>query len=163
MLHNAQNIGSLGFQLSYDPSVAQVTNVAPGSLLAPTSNTPQAGRIIFGFAGTQAISGDGSAAVVKFRAVGAQGSASALTLSQIDATDASGGSLSLSKVDGQLTIGQLSQGDINGDNKVSALDALRALRMYLQLEAENLILDMNQDGRVTPEDARRILELAKPK
>jgi len=163
MLHNAQNMASLGFELRYDPSVVQVTNVGQGSLLALISNMPQAGRIIFGFAGTQAISGDGSAAIVMFTAVGAQGSTSPLTLSQLEATDASGGSLSLSKVDGQLTIGQPTTGDINGDGKVGVMDALRALRMYVQLEAENLILDMNQDGRVTPEDARRILELAKPK
>jgi len=35
--------------------------------------------------------------------------------------------------------------------------------MYVQLEPDNIILDMNQDGRVTPEDARLILEMAKPK
>lgn len=45
---------------------------------------------------------------------------------------------------------------------MGVLDALRALRMYVQREAENLILDINQDGRVSPEDARRILEMAKP-
>ena len=162
MLHNGQNMASLGFELRYDPSVVQVTNVGQGSLVALISNTPQAGRIIFGFAGTQAISGDGSAAIVIFRAVGAQGSSSALTLSKVEATNASGASVSVKTFGGQVTIGQLSQGDINGDNKVSALDALRALRMYVQLEAGNLILDMNGDGRITPEDARLILEMAKP-
>ena len=166
MLDNAQNVGSLGFQLSYDPVVVQVVNVPKGALLAPasfTSNTQQPGLIIFGFATTQAVSGDGSAAIVEFKAVGAQGSSSALTLSQVEATDASGASVSVEMFGGQVTIAQLSQGDINGDNKVSALDALRALRMYVQLEAENLILDMNGNGRVTPEDARIILEMAKPK
>ena len=166
MLDNAQNVGSLGFQLSYDPAVVQVVNVPKGALLAPasfTSNTQQPGLIIFGFATTQAVSGDGSAAIVEFKAVGAQGSSSALTLSQVEATDASGASVSVEMFGGQVTIAQLSQGDINGDNKVSALDALRALRMYVQLEAENLILDMNGNGRVTPEDARIILEMAKPK
>ena len=166
MMDNAQNVGSLGFQLSYDPAVVQVVNVPKGALLAPasfTSNTQQPGLIIFGFATTQAVSGDGSAAIVEFKAVGAQGSSSALTLSQVEATDASGASVSVEMFGGQVTIAQLSQGDINGDNKVSALDALRALRMYVQLEAENLILDMNGNGRVTPEDARIILEMAKPK
>jgi len=46
---------------------------------------------------------------------------------------------------------------------LGVLDALRARRMHVQLEAENLILDMNQDGRINPEDARLILEMAKPK
>ncbi|MBC8511594.1 MAG: hypothetical protein H8D32_01245 [Dehalococcoidia bacterium] len=46
---------------------------------------------------------------------------------------------------------------------MGVLDALRALRMYVQLEPENLILDMNQDGQVNPEDARLILEMTKTK
>ena len=43
------------------------------------------------------------------------------------------------------------------------LDTLRAARIYVQFEVENLIMDINQDGRISPEDARRILEMAKPK
>jgi len=42
------------------------------------------------------------------------------------------------------------------------VDALMALKMYVKLIGEDLKLDMNQDGRVSPEDARLILEMAKP-
>ena len=50
-----------------------------------------------------------------------------------------------------------------GSPRAEEIDVLRALRMYVQLEAENLILDINQDGRISPEDARLILEMAKAK
>jgi len=164
-LENAQNVGSMGFQLSYDPAVAQVTQVIKGSLPPTfTSNTQQPGLIIIGFATTEGVSGQkGSAVYVEFRAVGAQGSTCALTLSQIEATDTSGATVPVTPVNGVLTIAQSILGDITGDNKVDLLDALRAIRMYVQLEPENLVLDMNQDGQVNPEDARLILEMTKTK
>jgi hypothetical protein len=164
-LENAQNIGSLGFHLSYDPAVAQVTQVIKGSLPPTfTSNTQQPGLIIFGFATTEGVKGNkGSAAYVEFRAVGADGSTCALTLSQIEATNTSGATVPITPVNGALMIGKGTAGDGNGDNKINVLDALMALKMYVQLLATDLKLDMNQDGRITPEDARLILEMAKPK
>ena len=163
-LENAQNVGSIGFQLSYDPAVAQVTQVLKGSLPPTfTSNTQQPGRIIIGFATTEGVSGQkGSAVYVEFKAVGAQGSTCALTLSQIEATDTSGATVPITPVNGALTIGKGTVGDGNGDGKINVLDALMALKMYVKLLGEDLKLDMNQDGRVSPEDARLILEIAKP-
>ena len=51
-------------------------------------------------------------------------------------------------------------GDYNGDGRITELDALAALKMSVKLLAEDLILDMDQNGRVTAEDARRILSIA---
>ena len=163
-LENAQNIGSLGFNLSYDPAVAQVTKVLKGSLPPTfTYNDREPGIIRFGFATTEGGSGQkGSAAYVEFKAVGAEGSTSPLTLTEPLATDTSGATVSVGLVHGELTIRQRQHGDVNGDDEISVLDALIALKMYVKLMAEDLILDMNEDGQVTPEDARRILELAKP-
>ncbi|MBL7062025.1 MAG: hypothetical protein ISS54_04745 [Dehalococcoidia bacterium] len=163
-LENAQNIGSLGFNLSYDPAVAQVTKVLKGSLPpAFTYNDREPGIIRFGFATTEGISGvKGSAAYVEFKAVGAEGSRSPLTLSEPLATDTSGATLSVELVHGELTIRQRQRGDCDGDGRITVLDALCPLKMYVKLMAEDLILDMDGDGRVTPEDARRILEMARP-
>lgn len=161
---NAQSIGSLGFKLSYNPSVVQVVKVSKGSLMAPatfTSNV-QSDVIIFGFAMPQSISGTGSTAVVEFQALGSEGSKSPLTLTEIMATGSSGSALSVNSVNGELTIGQKQIGDANGDGKLSVLDALIALKMYVQLLPLDLTADINKDGRVTPEDARLILERAKP-
>ncbi|MFA5079174.1 MAG: cohesin domain-containing protein, partial [Dehalococcoidia bacterium] len=122
---DAQNVGSLGFTLSYDPAVVQVVKVSKGSLLSPATFTSsdQSGSIIFGFASPQAISGNGSAAIVEFRALGSAGSTSALTLSEILATSYYGSSLTVSPVNGLLTIGQNQPGDADGDGKLSVLDA----------------------------------------
>jgi hypothetical protein len=46
---------------------------------------------------------------------------------------------------------------------VTVLDALVALKMYVKAMPENLVLDVNNDSKVTPEDARQILKMAKPK
>ena len=161
---DAQNIGSLGFTLSYDPAVVQVVKVSKGSLLssATFTSSDQSGSIIFGFASPQAISGNGSAAVVEFKALGSAGSSSSLTLSEILATSYYGSSLAVSPVNGLLTIGQNQPGDADGDGKLSVLDALIALKMYVKTLPLDLIADINQDGKVTPEDARLIMQKAKP-
>ena len=52
-------------------------------------------------------------------------------------------------------------GDGNGDGRITAVDALIALKMFVGLKTEDLVLDMDGDGRVTPDDARRLLTLAR--
>jgi hypothetical protein len=166
-LENAQGMGSLGFTISYDPDVIQYVKADKGAVM-PTNasfvpNSPQDGTIILAYASSGAISGSGSVAQLEFKAVGDQGSISALTLSEITATGSAGGQLTVSPVNGQVTIGQKIKGDGNGDGQVTVLDALMALKMYVKAIAVNLALDVNNDGKVTPEDARQILKMAKPK
>jgi len=48
-------------------------------------------------------------------------------------------------------------GDANGNGVLEAVDALQALKMSVGLIPENLICDMDKDGRVTSTDARLIL------
>lgn len=162
---NASNIGSLGFKLNYNPAVAQVIKVSKGSLmsLATFTSNVQSNYIVFAFATPQDINGTGSAAVIEFKAIGVEGSSSPLTISDILATSTSGAKLSVSALNGGLSIGQKQAGDANGDGKVSVIDALIALKMYAQLLPADFILDINKDGRVTPEDARLIMDLSKPK
>ena len=62
--------------------------------------------------------------------------------------------------DGQLSIGPRIVGDGNGDGKVSALDALIAMRMATGLNEVDLALDLDGDGTVTGDDAREILAMA---
>lgn len=55
----------------------------------------------------------------------------------------------------------ISKGDVNGDGKVTADDARKALRASAKLEnltnKETLAADINGDGKVTADDARTIL------
>jgi hypothetical protein len=99
---------------------------------------------------------------MEFRIIGEQGSVSPLTLLEVLASDSDGERLPLNLGDGLLTVGQPLAGDGNGDGKITVLDGLIALRMFRELSPEDLVLDMNGDGVVTPEDARQILTMARP-
>jgi len=166
-LENAQGIGSLGFTISYNPAVIQYIKADKGAVI-PTDasfvpNSPQQGTVILAYATSGTINGSGTAAQLEFKAIGAQGSQSSLTLSEITATGSIGGQVSVNPTNGQVIIGQKIKGDGNGDGQVTVLDSLMALKMYVKAIAENLALDVNNDGKVTPEDARQILKMAKPK
>ena len=166
-LENAQGIGSLGFTLSYNPAIIQYIKADKGAVI-PTDatfvpNSPQQGTIILAYATSGNINGSGTAAQLEFKALGAQGSQSAITLSEVAATSSGGGQVTVSPSNGQVTVGQKIKGDGNGDGQVTVLDALMALKMYVKAMVESLALDVNSDGKVTPEDARQILKMAKPK
>jgi len=65
-------------------------------------------------------------------------------------------------VGGDLTVGQRTVGDGDGDGEITALDALIALKEASQSTGQDLSLDVNLDGQVTEADARLILILARP-
>ena len=162
-LENARELTSLGFNLLYDPDVIEVADVMKGALLqsftfVPNSNEP--GIVRFGFASTTEMSGDGWAAIVEFKAIGPEGAQTSLTLTDVLATSAVGASLDLTSDDGVITIGAPQDGDSNGDGILNEADALHALRMYVRLEPEDSVADMNGSGSVTPDDARVILQQA---
>jgi hypothetical protein len=162
-LENAENLKSLDFNLLYDPVVAEATDVVSGSLLAPFTLVPDLGEpgiIRFSFTSEDACSGSGWAAVVEFEAAGSLGDHSYLTLSDVLPADANAESLSISLDDGELTIGEREEGDANCDGVIDEADALNALLMYVQLVPEDLNVDMNGDGSVTPDDARMIMQQA---
>jgi hypothetical protein len=52
------------------------------------------------------------------------------------------------------------RGDCNGDGKITAVDALCALRMAVEKIPEDLVMDVNGDGEVSSLDAREILRKA---
>ncbi|MFQ6073151.1 MAG: dockerin type I repeat-containing protein, partial [Methanosarcinales archaeon] len=49
-------------------------------------------------------------------------------------------------------------GDLNGDNKVTSLDALMALQMSVGLIPVDMRADVNRDNKVTSVDALMILQ-----
>jgi hypothetical protein len=164
-LEKGESISSLGFNFAYDPSVLEVTSVLKGSVTAPatfTYNADTPGVVRFGYASNKEMSGIGSVAAVAFKVRGDRGSVSPLTLSEGLVTSGSGSSLPVQLVNGIVTVEQRLAGDGNGDGQVTVLDALIALRMFVQVIPEDLMMDVNGDSRVTPEDARQILVMASP-
>ena len=163
-LENPDEVYTLEFNLNYDPSVLEVVEVQPGSRLSvPASsydtNTP--GVVRFDVTVSDQLEGDGSAAVVDFKVVGAVGASSALTITKTVAMDSSGNARSIEVTEGTSTVETPAAGDGNGDGKITALDALIALRMSAGIAGVDLLMDVTGDGRVTPKDARQLLSMAK--
>ncbi|MBT4511290.1 MAG: hypothetical protein HOC20_03650 [Chloroflexi bacterium] len=161
---NVEDIGSLNFDVTYDSSVINIDRVDKGSLLSGISfvaNPNETGIIRFGFATVNGVSGTGPIGYIVCDAVGSAGSKTHLTISGVEATDSSGNPITLQTVNGSVTIdSDRIVGDSNGDGVLTELDALAALRMSVNLLAEDLILDIDKNGKVTAEDARRILSIA---
>jgi len=163
-LQNVGDVGSLNFNVTYDSSVINIDRVDKGSLLSGISfvvNPNETGIIRFGFATVNGISGTGPIGYIVCNAVGSAGSSTPLTISEVEATDSSGNPFTLQTISGLVIINSDRDiGDSNGDGVLTELDALAALRMSVDLLAEDLILDMDQDGRVTAKDALAILSIA---
>ncbi|MBO8182948.1 MAG: hypothetical protein H0Z28_09180 [Archaeoglobus sp.] len=66
-------------------------------------------------------------------------------------------------IDGNLrliTEEEANKGDVNGDGEITSVDALLALQMSVGKLEPNMIADMNDDGKVKPDDALKILKIA---
>jgi hypothetical protein len=162
-LEKAARLGSLTFSLRYAPSVVQVNQVrardlTQGALFEASTREP--GIIRFGVAAPGGITGEGSLAQVEFTALGSAGSRSDLILGDLLATDTDGQSLGVNLQNGLVTIESRLRGDYDGDGRLTAKDALAALKIAVGDLPPDLNMDMDGDGRITAEDARRILREA---
>ncbi len=163
-LENPDGVHTLEFNLNYDPSVLELVEVQPGSRLsAPGSryDTDSPGVVRFDLTVSDQLKGNGSAALVEFKAVGEVGASSALTVKDAMVMDSSGNIRPIEVAEGAFTVGTPAAGDGNGDGKITALDALIALRMSAGIAKVDLFMDVNGDGRVTPTDARQLLSMAR--
>ena len=164
LIEKAEHISQFKFSLGYDPDVLEAVRVYRGSLFAGATFTDDIGKpgvVRMEFFFEDAISGDGSAALVEFRIVGDQGSSSPLTLSEPMSSDSSGVLQFIHRTDGEVAVGDRISGDGNGDGSITTLDALIALRMAAQTQAADLIMDVDGDGQVTQQDAQQILAMAR--
>ena len=164
-LHKAGGVSGLRFTLHYDPKALRVIAVERGSRLTEDSfsyDTDTAGQVRFGFAETKGRGPSGTAAVVDFQVIGNEGTISPLTLSDALMNHSTDGPLPVELVGADFKVGPKIKGDGNGDSFVTALDALLALKMASNLWAPDLSLDINNDGKITIDDARSILRMARP-
>ena len=163
-LEKASKVSSLGFNLNYDPAVAEVVRVHRGSRMSSAAfsyNAEVPGIIRFGAAAAVGVESDGSAAVVEFRMIGARGSSTRLTISDTEVGDSGNQTWSIQVAHGRLMVEEPMTGDGNGDGNITAVDALIAMKMFVGLIEEDLVMDVNGDGRVTPDDARQLLTMAR--
>lgn len=166
-IKNAKNIGNMDILINYDPKVLKPTEVLKGSLTGDTmfeSNIQTAPEIRISFASTKGVNGDGSIAYINFQAVGSAGSTSRITFVDVLANEAG----TMTKLSGKSTDADVKvvasvnvrKGDVNGDGKISSVDALMALKMSVRTIPATAAADVDGDGRVTSIDAGKILQAA---
>lgn len=160
-----ENIGNMDITLDYDPSVLEATEVIKGGLTTDSlfDHNILDGTIKISLADKEGFSGDGSIAYVRFDVVGAEGSSSPLDITSIAANKADDlSAIDIPDRDGVFKVvsKEESQGDADGDETYTALDALYALQMAVGKIPEDMTMDMNSDGQVSSIDARKILRIA---
>lgn len=163
MIQKTEGLTSLGFTIEYDASIAELVGVSKGASLLSSSftyNGDSPGAVRLGFAASTEVNSGWSAAIAEFKVIGEEGSVSTVAISDILATGVDGHTIALEAVNGRINVGQSIPGDGNGDGRVTALDALIALRMFVDISPEDPVLDLDGDGRVTPQDARQILAMS---
>ena len=165
MLNEAESITSLGFTMNYDANSLRVVSVERGSRLTEESfsfDSDTLGEIQFGFAVIRGTVPGGTAAVVEFQVVGSEDTVSPITLSDALVNHNSSTPLTMELVGADFKVGPRVRGDADGDSRVTMLDALQVLRMASDLQKIDLALDINNDGKITIDDARIILNMARP-
>ncbi|WP_340818861.1 LamG-like jellyroll fold domain-containing protein [Methanolobus sp. WCC4] len=160
-----EGIGNMDLTLNYDPSVLEATEVIKGGLTTDSlfdSNIID-GTIKISLADKNGFSGDGTIAYVRFDVIGAEGSSSDLEITKISANRASDlSTISIPSKDGVFKVVSMDDGlgDADGDETLTALDALYALQMAVDKIPDDMTLDMNGDGQISSIDARKILRIA---
>jgi len=161
-----EKIGNMDITLSYDPSVLEATEVIKGGLTTTSLfeyNLIDWDTIKISLADKAGFSGDGSIAYVKFNVIGYEGSVSPLEIVSLSANRATDlAAMDIPTQDGLFTVLGVEQGmgDCNGDGEITAADALCALQMAVGKRAEDLVMDVSEDGKVSSVDARKILRVA---
>jgi hypothetical protein len=106
----ASVLGALHLELSYDSDILQVVSVERGGLLGAGTlfqyNLDTPGDLIFGLADSHGISGDGSIAVVTFKASGKYKYISSLSMENVLAYNAN----TLEEIPGTTTEGSFNPG-----------------------------------------------------
>ena len=166
-LLRSSGVANMNFNIRYDSGVAlAVEGGGAGNLTGRALfevNPREAGLARLGFAQNTDLSGDGTVAQMPFRAVGAPGTRTPLTLEVTTVAGAAGGAPAVALIHGEiLVVGPdgLIPGDADGDGQITARDAAEALKMSVGLIPVKMVCDVDGDGQVTSTDARLILARA---
>jgi hypothetical protein len=163
MMCNAQDMSNMDMTISYDTRVLSFTDATKGSLNFNSlfeNNEPSKGTVKISFAFNGAFSGSGSIAILTFNVIGSTGSTSPLKVTVTSAGTSFGTSVTIPTTSGNFVVGTPITGDYDGDNQLTARDALAALQISVGKRAMDPALDVTGDGSVNSMDARAILKIA---
>ena len=177
-LTNRGTIGSADLILGYPSDILEVKDVLPGSLTQDSlfQYNVIGNNITIGIVDDEGIADNGTLAYIKFKVKDVPLNESGnetlnssevlkvydLPFVQGELTDLDGNKQNTTLISGTFTLvnpEEALKGDVNGDGKITSLDALLALQMSVGKIEQNLIADMNEDGRVKADDALEILKL----
>ncbi len=159
-------LANLNFNVSYDAQVAKCAGpIARGSLVPSSmlfeANGAELGVARMGIASGQDLAGTGPIAQIPFQAVGKVGDRTVLRVEVTVTGSSNGARPGIATLNGEILVvgadGAL-PGDLNGNGVLDPSDAMEALKMSVRLIPENLVADMDKDGKVTSTDARLILQ-----
>jgi hypothetical protein len=162
MMCNAQDVANMDLTVTYDTSVLSFSGAAKGSLNANSlfeSNEPSRGTIKISFASSSGFSGTGSIALLTFNVIGPASSNTPIKVSITTASTSAGKTLDIPVTAGNFKVGTPLTGDFDGDNQLTARDALAALQISVGKRAMDTSLDVNKDNSVNSVDAREILKM----
>lgn len=158
-------IASLTLELLYDSSKLLINNFEAGELFEnglSAINGNVSDKVIASYASMQPIIESGTLFSVDFTVTAEINDILDLSLNVVEATDVNSDDLVVSKTDsGSIEVVELLYGDLNFDNRITAVDAL----MVLSSSTEEIELsedaqkagDVNGDGHVSVSDALQIL------
>lgn len=158
-------IASLTLELLYDSSKLLINNFEAGELFEnglSAINGNVSDKVIASYASMQPIIESGTLFSVDFTVTADINDILDLSLNVVEATDVNSDDLVVSKTDsGSIEVVELLYGDLNFDNRITAVDAL----MVLSSSTEEIELtedarkagDVNGDGNVSVSDALQIL------
>jgi hypothetical protein len=162
MMCNAQDVANMDLTVTYDTSVLSFSGATKGSLNANSlfeSNEPSRGTIKISFASSSGFSGTGSIALLTFNVIGPASSTTPIKVSITTASTSAGKTLDIPVTAGNFKVGTPLTGDFDGDNQLTARDALAALQISVGKRAMDTSLDVNKDNSVNSVDAREILKM----
>ena len=158
----AEKLGNMDFSISFDTTVLMASEYEKGSLTSGSLLEANiVGDTVFvAFTDSDGLNGDGTVIYIDFTVVGDEGDTCQITPRVVTANEViTHEPLTVSTLSGTFTVRGM-KGDANGDGRVTAVDALIALKMAVGLIPVELVCDMNGDGSVTSLDATLIREEA---
>lgn len=158
-------IASLGIELLFDSSELLVTNFAAGDIFEKgmsAINGNVSDKIIASYVSMEPIVDEGTLFSVDFLVTTEELNKQLdLTINVTEMTDMNGESLSSTSVNGTVEVVDLLYGDLDFNNRITAVDALKILSSTTKevtlTEEEKKAGDVNGDRQVTVSDALNVL------
>lgn len=160
VVENAE-LGVLTINIGYDSSKLRLVSISGIPFDMYETNTTTAGKIIITAFDNTSVSA-GTVTNITFDVIATSDCSTNVIVSVVEAFDGNDKAVELTAYNGIVKINSVLKGDVNGDGKITAIDA----RWALQNAAGNRDLtdeqkaagDVNGDGKVSAIDARWILQ-----